>query len=337
VSGARRRVVAMLCALAACDGATEEPAASPPPAATASSAAPAPVPAAPAPPPASAPNSDCPTIVATEELIPGVLDRVDAASYAADVVLPKIRAWDTIDLGPVVVVTRRSICVDGDAVARVDDGRLVVDDLQGHLIPALRDRIEPLRTALAERVRARGEEPVDGVVLFVDRHTRQSTLIDIFYTANRAGFRAYMVALDAEVPANVPFAPGIELEPPKFSADGKPGWFRPKHELRIDIDLDALTIVEAGGKERRVPFDHESPADLESLTKLARARVGRSKWEARTAPVVVYAAANDVVFDRVVAVLGAVAGPSCDFHARMKSDAERCAFPRAIVQAESAR
>ena len=280
--------------------------------------------------PATPPRvGECPKIVATDAVLPGSMDRVARSIYDADIALPKSRTWDTLPIGPVVVVTPRSICVEGEAVARVVDGRLLVEELRGHEIPALRERIAPLREALAERERARGEEPVDGLVLFADAGTRQSTMIDIFYTANRAGFRAYLLVLDADVPAMVPFETGLELEPPKYTVDGKAPYFRPKQKLRIGIDVDTLTLK----GEQPIPFDHARAADVVSLTELAHERTGGAAYDRRTASVAIVTAGNEVTLGRVIAVVSAVAGRACDLDARTESDPKRCAFPRTIVEA----
>lgn len=89
--------------------------------------------------------------------------------------------------------------------------RAGAEDARGHEIPALRERIEPLREALAERERARGDEPEGVMVLFADVGTRQSTIVDLVYTRNRVGFRAYALAVVADMPLFSPFSPGCIL------------------------------------------------------------------------------------------------------------------------------
>lgn len=314
-----------LLVLAVCE--SETPTATPPAVELPASAPPA-VPK-PATTPAEPKNTGaCPKFVASDAISPGHMDRVYPQAYASEVTLPRASAWDWLSFGPVVIVSRQSVCVDGEAVARIVDGRVVSEDLQGYEIPALRTRIATLREAVAERDRARGDEPVDGVVLFADVGTRQSTLIEIFYTANRAGFRTYFLALEG-APADVPFATGVELEPPRYAPDGSVPYFRPKQTLHVDVEADSLTI----DSDRKLPFDHASSAELARLTELARDRTRGEKYDGRTAPVAIVTAAEDVTLERLVAVIAPLAGPQCDFHARTDMDAKRCAFPRTIIEA----
>lgn len=318
--------VSGLLALSACESKT--PTATPPPVESPASAPPAV--AKPATTPAEPENTGaCPKFIASEVISPGQMDRVYPQAYASDVTLPSASAWDWLSFGPVVIVSRQSVCVDGEAVARIVDGRIVSEDLQGHEIPALRTRIATLREAVAERARARGDEPVEGVVLFADVGTRQSTLIDLFYTANRAGFRTYFLALEG-APAKVPFATGVELEPPKYAPDGSVPYYRPQQTLHVDVESDSLTI----DGDRKLPFGHTSSADSARLTELARERTRGEKYDHRTAPVAIVTAANDVTLERLVAVIAALAGPQCDFTARTDTDATRCAFPRTIIEAQ---
>lgn len=233
----------------------------------------------------------------------------------------------------VVSVTRRAVCVRGEAVARIVDGRLVVADLQGHLIPALAERIAPMREELARRDRARGDEPAQALVLFADGGTRQSTLVDIAYTANRAGFRTYYLGLAVDLPLDVPFAVGLELEPPRYVADGRPSYFQPRDHVEVYIDA---THVLAHADDRPTvdfAFDHRIAADHHALATFARSQTAAAPYDVKTAAVAVLSADPEVTLDRFVAVMSAFTGHGCDLRARIENDAKRCVFPRTVIEA----
>lgn len=121
-------------------------------------------------------------------------------------------------------VTAQRVRVHGQALPRASrfelhDGRIAADDLDGHLV-------RPLRDALGEI------ELADPIAITAEASTPWPTLLDLLYTAGRAGARRYaLVTADGTIP----------IEPPKFDPAGRVDG--PIHVIELAWWGDALVGI----------------------------------------------------------------------------------------------
>jgi hypothetical protein len=286
----------------------------------------APVPPTPAPPP---PPAWTPIRLAPVGE-PGFMVRPEPATFGPTLRLPEVLAYEVMHEGAPVAIAQDAVHFGDATVARIDKGALVVDDLQGHLLPRLLEPLTARRVELEEEAAARNEESTGTLVLFVERSTTIATVVDVLYTANRAGFREYQFAVDVGA-SGLEVGVALTVAPPKFTGPKKllvkhPGVSVVVDHARVRIERDRRVLAE-------LEVDHHDKADLAELANVARTQADAIALAPDQHATAVLVASPDVSIQRVLTVYSQLSGPDCVPSAMFAFDRTKCFFPLRVIEA----
>jgi biopolymer transport protein ExbD len=261
---------------------------------------------------------------------PGFMVRPEPTTFGPQLTLPEILAYDVMYDGAAVAISLRGVHIGELTAARIEKGRLVVDDLQGHLLPRLLEPLTARRIELEAEAAARKEESFGSVVLFVERSTPFATLVDVLYTANRAGFREYQIAIDVGVDG-LDVGTSLTLSPPKFAVTKKKKIATPG--LKAFVQHDRVLLSRDGRRVADLPFDHHDASDLAALAELAREQAKRLALPRKTHATVILSADGDISIQRVMTVYSQMTGPDCAPSNALAFDRTKCFFPQRVIEA----
>lgn len=264
------------------------------------------------------------TEVVLHRTAPGA--RTVRAEYNFDkrIGLPGSRLIEPMVDGAVVLMTMDAIYFDGEQVAGLLGGAVRGSDVQNHLIV-------DLHTGLS-RVQEH-----EHVVVFADASSSLDPLVDVLYTAGRAGATSYQLAV---VPTSGPRpdrSDAITIQPPKYSA-GAPELYGFDGALVVNLGPGQVVVGRrlAGDKGPAKPLEtlalSEDPKALERLEALARDVARELRGPAGAFPLVVMGVRSGVTLQSAVDVYDAVAGPQCTPEARAAGDRTRCIFLERTLQ-----
>ncbi len=165
--------------------------------------------------------------------------------------LPDAEASEAADVAD-VELSRTFIDVDGEIVAKIEDGRIAEADHAGHLVPKLFDALS--KKAAAESASA-GESWDAQLVLAVDGTARFDTLVDVLYTAGRAEFTEF--AFLVETPESLG---------PRLLSTGAP-----KARAPDDPELDDSPFMTVAISSFEISMGQGAGSDLTTTTTSNRA------------------------------------------------------------------
>ena len=116
---------------------------------------------------------------------PERLEEEDETLPESPFALPGIQASSAVHL------TRKAIIFDSKTIAAIDDGSLELSAVDRHLIGTLFEAFAEDVERAEQLASRRGTERDSTLVVCADASTSFATLIDVLYTAGRAGFRTY--------------------------------------------------------------------------------------------------------------------------------------------------
>ncbi len=121
-------------------------------------------------------------------------------SYASDPVLITPIAEQKIPLstmdaplkeGAAIYVSSREIMFNERPMAKLDEGELKPNEVQGHIITKLFESLEEETEKSKAIFEGRGEEWVGRIILIGDQGVKFSTIVDVMYTAGRLEYSEY--------------------------------------------------------------------------------------------------------------------------------------------------
>ncbi|MCA9706443.1 MAG: hypothetical protein KDK70_11390 [Myxococcales bacterium] len=233
---------------------------------------------------------------------------------------------------------REQLCVDGRPVVPIVDGAVAAEHVDHHLIVPLYDALAvTIARAKAERptiysgILRRGVLPQELQPLTVEAPPDLSfgRLIDILYTAGRAGFTQYYLGVQGAEGRGA-----LVVSPPMFT-----GTTEPPPDVKLFILDDGMRvgvgaeIYEPGGiglANPTLPRHQPSRWDLAALTK-AIEELAKAHPEIHD---VTISAENDIPLGVLVAVIDVAAGDDCPAKPRDYDDAiARCRLPFVTIEA----
>lgn len=222
--------------------------------------------------------------------------------------LPNVEASTAADIADVQVL-RAFIDVGGESVVKIEDDHIVEADKEGHLLPKLFDALS--KQAAAERA-AVGESWDARLVLAVDGNTRFDTLVDVMYTAGRAGFVDYAFVVEPRYglgPRLLPIRASQSHASDDPALDGAPF-------MTVEISASEISMGHGAGSELSRTFT--SDLALTDIAKFAEA-TAESDPEAHHAFI---SASPETAVNGVLATAARIRGPNCE-----SNDASTCVLP----------
>ncbi len=231
----------------------------------------------------------------------------------ADQVRAKVQG-SPIPEGLLVSGSRSRLEFAGRLIAPLADGRLRADDVQHHLIPSLH---EALREELdnIEAISGVDEDQLNQLLLLdLDAQTPFATVVDVLFTAGRAGFRRFAFIVEPSYPVKQ----ALYVEPP---SDARPG-----PRLTVLIAADRLIVLDSSRTDqpRELPKREPEAWDLAGLGELAEAFVA----EHSTTTTAVVSAEREIPLAVLLEIYAVLLGPECD-----QSTGEGCRFARLMIEA----
>ncbi|MEM6991092.1 MAG: AgmX/PglI C-terminal domain-containing protein [Myxococcota bacterium] len=227
--------------------------------------------------------------------------------------------------GPTLYVTDKAVFFNDHKLVELDD-TMSPDPtaLQGHLIGPVYDVLaEEADKAKAIHEAKEGDSDWEArLVLVADARVPFSTMVSVLYTAGRAEYSRYAVVAESG-----PLEYGaVPVEPPKFSAPGKPDE-KPIPALGVGITDAGYEVRVSGGdaeaEPEKIGLVEGSKWDVAALGT----RASKHRTEHKTATRAFIGPADTVAWGVVVQSMAALRGAGCD------TKPTDCALPDVVIGA----
>lgn len=256
-----------------------------------------------------------------EPAAPGSAAMVGSHDFGDRLVLPDSRISEPFRAGAIVLVTPQAVIFAGREVAAIEDGVIAPRDVENH-------RITRLGEALAA---APGPEPARNLIACLDRRVKTEALFDVLYTAGRAGFYHYQLAVHPVGAAEANLVTALAISPRTNEAHG--------FDRLLGLELDPVSLRVGELFPGDDPFTHRpkwlrtlpwpgEPGTQADLTGLIRQIAGNIQGPADRYRPVLTLVLPGVLVSSLVAAREAAAGDECDLDAIGRDDRARCLFMR---------